>query len=138
MGREAERVAVQTWRTYLHAALLLQAEAATRRSLVMLDTWLDLRIVGENGRPTLTRRQCEVLIGPFGGRWSQRAGVVHYCQLTARDYVHALHVLAMNECPCRELFTRKEARPAAPERAPAAQAGAVVIIVNYRPVRYRG
>lgn len=43
MGREAERVAVQTWRTYLHAALLLQAQAATRRSLVMLyiDTWLE-------------------------------------------------------------------------------------------------
>lgn len=52
------------------------------------------------------------------GGWSLRADVVHYCQLTARDYVHALHVLAMTECPCRESFTRTEARPATPGEGP--------------------
>lgn len=50
-GREAERVAVKTWRSCRPCC-----RRTPRRSLVMLDTALDPS-VREDWRPTLTRRQ---------------------------------------------------------------------------------
>lgn len=69
----------------MHA--MLQAEAAGAASSCLY-TWLDPS-VGENGRPTLARRQWNIN-SVLGGR-SLRTRIPP----TGRDYVRALHLLAM-------------------------------------------